>query len=52
MNIEHLVENYDDRNKQNNGDIIIAHRLLVTMEANKKKKRHSIEGALLIKSLN
>jgi hypothetical protein len=32
MNIEHLVENYNDRNK---GDIIIARRLLVTMEAEK-----------------
>jgi hypothetical protein len=35
MNIEHSVEKYDDRNKENKGDIIIAHCLLVTMEAKK-----------------
>jgi hypothetical protein len=37
MNIEHWFENNDDRNKQNESDIIIAHRLLVTMEAKKEK---------------
>jgi hypothetical protein len=38
MNIEHWFENNDDRNKQNESDIIIVHRLLVTMEAKKKEK--------------
>jgi hypothetical protein len=37
MNIEHWFENNDDRNKQNESDIIIAHRCLSRWKQKKRK---------------